>query len=286
MEDVEDNQSPTETIDFEQPANEKKKSKFAQSFKKASHLMGEKLNGAVHSVREAEIGSKVVDKAKTLKDAVKEADIGSKVVDKAKALKDAVKDAEIGSRVTKAVTSRMRKASDKEESAPGRETYLDFNATTPISKEVGLAMMPFMFEIHGNPSSAHAHGRRVKVAIDHARRQIAECLGCEENEIIFTSGGTESNNLAIKGVVEWAARDRRAKDLPKPHVITSPIEHPAVLEVCKYLQEIGMCDLTLVEVSGDGVVRLDSVKSAITPSTVLISIMHSNNEVGSIQPIQ
>ena len=156
--------------------------------------------------------------------------------------------------------------------------YLDYNATTPLEKEVAEAMMPYLLEHFGNPSSSHYYGKQAKEAVDKARRQVSEFLGCSEEEIIFTSGGTESNNYAIKG----AAHFMRSKG---DHIITSSIEHPAVTKVCKYLKNYGF-RTTYVPVDEDGIVNPDDVMSAITPGTILITIMHANNEVGSIQPIK
>jgi len=155
--------------------------------------------------------------------------------------------------------------------------YLDYNATTPVDKEVAEAMHPYLTEYFGNPSSMHSYGTKTKTAIENARRQVAALLNCNPSEIIFTSGGTESNNYAIKGI---ALEHRRKGN----HIITSSIEHPAVIEVCKYLEKSGF-EVSYLPVDKYGLVSVESVKSSIKESTILISIMHANNEVGTIQPL-
>jgi len=156
--------------------------------------------------------------------------------------------------------------------------YLDYNATTPIDPLVADAMLPYLYERFGNPSSSHAYGAEAKNGIEQARQEIAGMLGCFPEEIIFTSGGSESNNMAIKGAA-MASREQGR------HIITSAIEHPAVLEVCAYLEQNGF-RVTYLTVDEFGRVDPTDVESAITPETILISIMHANNEVGTIQPIQ
>jgi cysteine desulfurase NifS/selenium donor protein len=155
--------------------------------------------------------------------------------------------------------------------------YLDYNATTPLDPAVAAAMRPYLDAHFGNPSSTHAYGVRARQAVETARRQVAEMLGARPDEIIFTSGGSESNNLAIRGTV--AARRDRGN-----HIITSAVEHPAVIEVCRYLESQG-CRLTVVPVNETGRVDPADIERAITPATVLITIMHANNEVGTLQPI-
>jgi len=156
--------------------------------------------------------------------------------------------------------------------------YLDYNATTPVHPEVLGAMMPFFEKAYGNPSSNHPFGAEAKRAVEHARAQVAALLGCKPYEIIFTSGGSESNNLAIKGVAHQY-RDRGN------HIITSAIEHPAVAEVCRYLSDEGY-EITWLPVDRYGRVYPDDVRHAVRTSTVLISIMHANNEIGTIQPVR
>ncbi len=158
-----------------------------------------------------------------------------------------------------------------------RPIYLDYNATTPIDPLVAEAMLPFIHINFGNPSSNHQFGKRAKDAIEHGRSQVAEMLGCHTHEIIFTSGGTESNNLAIKGTV----RENLAEG---SHIITSAIEHPAVLEVCKALKNNGVA-VTILPVDELGRVDPADVEDAIQENTILISIMHANNEIGTIEPI-
>jgi len=155
--------------------------------------------------------------------------------------------------------------------------YLDYNATTPHAPEVIEAMKPFIEEHFGNPSSSHWYGIEPKRAVKKAREQVANLLQCSPEEIIFTSGGTEANNHAIKGI----ALAMKAKG---KHIITSAIEHPAVLEVCQSLDEFGF-ETTVLPVNTKGLVNPDDVNQAIREDTILITIMHANNEVGSIQPI-
>ncbi|WP_420824116.1 cysteine desulfurase family protein [Thermoflavimicrobium daqui] len=157
--------------------------------------------------------------------------------------------------------------------------YLDHAATTPIDPRVREAMMPFLDDFFGNPSSIHQYGRKVRLAIDQARLQVAEALQADPSRIIFTSGGTEADNLAIMGVAAWY------KEQGKNHVITSQIEHHAVLDTCRYLEKIGF-DVTYLPVDSTGVVDVEALRKAITPKTSLISIMYGNNEVGTIQPIE
>ncbi len=156
--------------------------------------------------------------------------------------------------------------------------YLDYNATTPVHTEVLEAMTPYFGEVFGNPSSTHGFGTLARMAVERARGRVAEFLGCEPDEIIFTSGGSESNNLAIKGVV--AARHARSV-----HIVTSEVEHPAVLEVCLHLEGLGH-RVTRVGVDADGVVKPEDVLRACGSETVLVTIMHANNEVGAIQPVE
>ncbi len=155
--------------------------------------------------------------------------------------------------------------------------YLDFNATTPIAKEVADAMKPYLYEYFGNPSSVHSYGIKTKLAVEKARRQIADFINCEPSEIIFTSGGTESNNFAIRGIA-FANKNKGN------HIITSSIEHPAVFEVCKYLEKFGF-EITFLPVDSYGMVSPKDLENAIKDTTILVTIMHANNEVGTIQPI-
>ena len=159
-----------------------------------------------------------------------------------------------------------------------RPIYLDYNATTPIAPEVLDAMLPFLREQFGNPSSSHAYGSAAHEAVDRARAQVADLLGCQPDEIVFTGAGSEANNLAIKG----AAFARRGEG---DHLITSAVEHPAVLATCRYLVLRFGYRLTVLSVDGHGLIDPDDAARAIEPGTVLITIMHANNEVGTLQLI-
>lgn len=166
--------------------------------------------------------------------------------------------------------------------------YMDHAATTPMRQEVVEAMMCAMNKSYGNPSSIHAYGREAKRMIQDARDQIALMLGASPHEIIFTSGGSESDNTAIFGAA-WSAwlrarEHQSGAERFKPHVITSTIEHHAVLHACEHLEKLGF-EVTYVAPDACGVVRPDAVKAAIQPNTCLISLMMGNNEVGSLQPI-
>jgi len=156
--------------------------------------------------------------------------------------------------------------------------YLDYNASTPIDPAVAAAMQPFLKEAFGNPSSGHWASTPAKAALERASTQVAALIGAAPDEIVFTSGGSEANNLAIKGT--FFAPNRHGA-----HIITSAIEHPAVLAPCRFLERFG-ASITYVPVDRTGCVDPDDVRRAITPQTTLVSIMHANNEVGTIQPIQ
>ncbi|MBX3246079.1 MAG: cysteine desulfurase [Myxococcales bacterium] len=154
--------------------------------------------------------------------------------------------------------------------------YLDHNATTPLLPEVVDAMLPYLREHFGNPSSGHAYGRRSQLAIAEARRQVASLLGCADDEVVFTSGGTEANNLAIRGVMEAAGRGR---------IVTSAIEHPATEQPCAWLERRGT-HVVRLGVDEHGRTRLDEAEHALTPDTALVTVMHGNNETGVLQPIE
>lgn len=156
--------------------------------------------------------------------------------------------------------------------------YLDYNATTPIDPGVREAMLPYLAEHFGNPSSSYVYGQRAKEAVEKARRQIATLIRAAPEEIIFTSGGSESDNQALIG----SALANREKG---KHIITSRIEHPAVLNTCRYLQERLGFTVAYLPVDGYGLVAPEDVRRAITKDTILITIMHANNEVGTIEPI-
>ena len=155
--------------------------------------------------------------------------------------------------------------------------YLDSNASTPVRPEVVAAMMPVFTEDFGNASSIHWFGQQAKALIDEARQHVAKLIHAETSEIVFVSGGTEADNLAIRGIAE-------SQKVKGRHIITSKIEHHAVMHTCKDLEKQGF-EVTWVNVSRDGVVDPDDVKRAIRPDTILISIMHANNEIGTIQEI-
>ncbi|AWV35724.1 cysteine desulfurase family protein [Paenibacillus odorifer] len=156
--------------------------------------------------------------------------------------------------------------------------YLDYNATTPVDKEVAEVMIPYLYGHFGNPSSSHSLGREAKLGIEQARIQVADFLNCAPGEVLFTSGGSESNNTVIKGVAQTYRHEGN-------HIILSAIEHPAVIKPCQYLEQMGY-NLTYVPVDSYGLVQVDDVKKQLTDQTILVSIMHSNNETGTIQPIK
>jgi cysteine desulfurase len=155
--------------------------------------------------------------------------------------------------------------------------YLDYNASTPIDPQVRSAMRPFLEDAFGNPSSGHWASAAAKESLANARERVAALLGCHADEVVFTSGGSEANNLALKGVF-FALKDRG------DHIITSAIEHPSILAPCRFLERLGAF-VTYLPVDGTGRVDPESVRQAITPRTVLISVMHANNEVGTVEPI-
>jgi cysteine desulfurase len=155
-----------------------------------------------------------------------------------------------------------------------RRIYLDNNASTPLLPEVFEAMRPYFGEGFGNASSIHCHGQETRAAVERGREWVAKLLGCGSQEIVFTSGGTESDNLAVAGLI--SAGD---------HLITSTIEHHAVLNACKHMEDIG-CAVTCVPVDGRGLVNPDDVRRALRPNTRLISILLANNETGVLQPVE
>jgi len=159
-----------------------------------------------------------------------------------------------------------------------KRVYLDNSASTRVDDEVMQAMLPYFTEVYGNASSTHQYGQRAKQAIEDAREQVAALLNADKTEITFLSGGTESDNLAIKGIAE-ANREKGR------HIITSQIEHPAVLAACGRLEKQGW-RVTYLPVYREGVVRVEDAREALTDETVLITIMHANNEIGTIQPLE
>jgi cysteine desulfurase len=159
-----------------------------------------------------------------------------------------------------------------------KRIYMDHSATTPVAPEVLAAMLPYFGEKFGNASSLHRSGREAKEALEDSREKVAALLGARAEEIIFTSGGTESDNLALKGI----ARKNRKHG---KHIITTQIEHPAILETCRALEKEGF-EVTYLPVTAEGLVELSTLEASIRPDTILISVMHANNEVGTIQPLE
>lgn len=156
--------------------------------------------------------------------------------------------------------------------------YLDYNATTPVDPAVLDAMLPYFTNNFGNAGSIHSAGQRGRAAVDAARETVAALIGAKPGEIVFTSGGTESDNLALFGAVAASAK-------PRKHIVTTTIEHHAVLNVCQQLEKQGI-EVTFVPVGGQGIVAPEDIRRALRPHTILISVMHANNELGSIQPIE
>jgi cysteine desulfurase len=159
-----------------------------------------------------------------------------------------------------------------------QRVYLDYNASTPIAPEVAAVMRKALDGAFGNPSSPHWAGAAAREIVEKARGRVAELLGCAPEEVVFTSGGSESNNLALKGVFFASKRRRR-------HIITTRVEHPAIVAPCRFLERLG-AEATWLPVDGTGRIDPDDLRRAITADTVLISVMHANNEVGTIQPIE
>ena len=160
-----------------------------------------------------------------------------------------------------------------------KRVYLDNAATTPIDSDVVEAMMPYLTEKFGNASSIHYFGQETRAAVDKARQQVASLINCRPTELVFTSGGTEANNLAIRGLLEAQVKP----NIPS-HIITSAIEHPSVSSVCEDLEKRGV-RVTYLPVHESGVVRLSDIEAAISDDTVLISLMAANNEIGTLQPV-
>ena len=159
-------------------------------------------------------------------------------------------------------------------------TYLDYNATTPLDPGVREAMLPFLGENFGNPSSVHHVGRRARALLDDARDRVARVWRCKPSEVVFTSGGTESVNLALFGTARRLSREGRGL-----HIITSAIEHHAVLHACDYLARQDGFEVTRLPVTSEGLVTVDSLRANLRPDTILVSIMAANNEIGTVQPI-
>lgn len=167
----------------------------------------------------------------------------------------------------------------RSEGKPMRQIYLDYNATTPIAPSVQEAMLPFLAEHYGNPSSSHSLGRASHEAVEDARAEVAASIGADTDEIVFTSGGTESNNLALKGIL---MRDSAAAG---GHLVITALEHPAVTRPAKFLERLGY-ELTVVGCDRFGIVIPDAIEAALRPDTRLVSVIHANNEIGTLQPIR
>ena len=159
-----------------------------------------------------------------------------------------------------------------------RRIYLDHSATTPVDPRVAAAMGRALTETYGNPSSVHGFGQQARAAVDRARREVAALVGAKQNEIVFTSGGTEANNLAIRGICEASSAHGR-------HIVTSKIEHPSVRGVCDVLEKRGW-EVTRLPVYENGIVRVDDLRAALRDDTVLVTLMWANNEIGTIQPVR
>jgi cysteine desulfurase len=163
--------------------------------------------------------------------------------------------------------------------------YLDYNATTPLDPAVVEAMLPYLRDHFGNPSSTHVLGKTAHTAVEQARAEVASLLGAHPDEIVFTGGGTEASNHAIKGAVFAKLRGWFGRWARGAHVVISAIEHPATTQPCEFLKRLG-CRVTVIPVDGQGLIDPDAVKRALERGTTLVSIMHSNNEVGTLQPIK
>jgi cysteine desulfurase len=166
-----------------------------------------------------------------------------------------------------------------------RRIYLDHSATTPVDPRVVEAMLPYLTEKFGNASSIHHFGQETRAAVDKARHQVAALINARPNEIVFTSGGTESNNLAVRGSIESHGQGPGGNGSPGGHIITSTIEHPAVKNVCEDLEKQGF-EVTYIPVAESGVVSAADVAAAVRDNTVLISVMMANNEIGTLQPVE
>jgi len=164
------------------------------------------------------------------------------------------------------------------------KVYLDYAATAPVKDEVIEATQPVLKDSFGNPSSIHSWGQSTRRLIDEARLKVANFLGADISEIIFTSGGSESDNLAIKGLIVQSTKYK--VESVKPHIVTTLIEHHAILNTCKYLEKTGQAEVSYLKPNKEGIVEAEDVKKAIKENTVLVSIMYVNNEIGTVQPIR
>ena len=171
-----------------------------------------------------------------------------------------------------------------------KRCYLDYAATTPLDPRVKRAMEPFVSKTFGNPSSIHAEGAAAKKALDETRAKVARVLEAHADEIVFTSGGTEANNLAIFGALGAVTRfnlgSGKRSNLAKPHIVTTNIEHASVLEPLRELEHRGAIEVTHVQVEPNGIVKPEKIVAAVRPNTVLVSVMYANNEIGTVQPIR
>src|SRR5262249_53349282 len=163
--------------------------------------------------------------------------------------------------------------------------YLDYNATTPVDPAVTEAMLPYLREHFGNPSSSHVFGQTAHQAVEQARQQVAQLLGGHADEIVFTGGGPEASNHPLNGALFARGQGLRGRWSRGAHVIPSGVEHPATLQPCEFLRRLG-CRLTVLPVDRHGCVDPDAVRKAMDRHTILISIMHANNEVGTVQPVR
>lgn len=166
-----------------------------------------------------------------------------------------------------------------------KKVYLDYAATTPVDNKVLEAMRPYFSRLFGNPMSLHSFGRVASVATEKSRKQVADFLNCQPQEIVFTSGATESNNLAVKGIIKAYYKHNKILSSKKPHIITTAFEHHCVLNACKKLEKDKLAEITYLPVYENGIVKAEDVKKVIKPNTVLVSVMYVNNEIGTVQPI-
>ncbi len=166
-----------------------------------------------------------------------------------------------------------------------KNIYLDYAATTPVDKKILTAMLPYFSEKYGNASSLHTMGQEVSLAVEKARKEIADFFGAKTQEIIFTSGATESNNLTIKGIVQAYYSHQTGEKKVLPHIITTAFEHHCVLNAVKHLEKRGLIEATFIQPEKDGLIAVEKIKKALKKNTILVSIMYVNNEIGTVQPI-
>jgi len=168
-----------------------------------------------------------------------------------------------------------------------KKIYLDYGATTPVDKKVLEAMFPYFRERYGNAMSLHTFGREAYEAVEKARIQTAEFFGANIEEIVFTSGATESNNLVIKGAIKaYYDATRSNSRVAKPHIISTSFEHHCVLDACRSVQRENLAEVTFIKPDREGLISIESIKKAIKPNTILVSVMYVNNEIGTVQPIR